>query len=519
MQSNWLKISYEDPILPKLPEQELAICGICKNSITQKEVAKYINADITGYISNVPICQKCLQFVGQCHVCQKYFISASMVKYEGNAYCKSCFDDTLAICDGCGHTFYIDEDEVKLCEKDQQIYCISCYSEYCVDVQTIYNAFYELHPEHDSVLEKAAVQIPQEPQVYIDIFNDLPWNDQYGGNKWAEIAKTWKELLKIQSAGSASPQYMNNAIMMADHAFDLTHNSNSLFTKAKKEVQEWLLNALNTKRDLPPELYMSKLSPDVRTLFMSHYKSESTVPWLRHLYETQQQTQNRGMQEFMKLIHDEIYRPYKLKDLRDLLNRYRLYPEQFKNPDEQLMARAVLNKKIVDVALPLVKFIANPDQDNAVTLLHNLSVHINPKKLKTFVGKDFEYLIEKIKDIIPIISKDELEWAFGSVSGNFGGLWKKFLGKIPSKKKQQKVRAISNKWFKTADMEETMFYDFYALITIDCKIMGDQQRYCNFVKTNTVHRIVKELIEILERAVIREARHVSDQLSNNLNQE
>ena len=64
---------------------------------------------------------------------------------------------------------------------------------------------------------------------------------------------------------------------------------------------------------------------------------------------------------------------------------------------------------------------------------------------------------------------------------------------------------------KLAELDQPTFFDFYALTTIDCDdFSDDEHRSCSFLKRFTFTKVVDDLLDIISRAVIREARHVNN---------
>lgn len=85
-----------------------------------------------------------------------------------------------------------------------------------------------------------------------DVFLDLPWNENYGGKAWAEIADSWIKLYESNN--------MNKDIVYIDHIYDLQHNNDTVFNKLKEYQKtdfEWILDALDHKASItsPEELY------------------------------------------------------------------------------------------------------------------------------------------------------------------------------------------------------------------------------------------------------------------------
>jgi len=84
-------------------------------------------------------------------------------------------------------------------------------------------------------------------EVLFDIYSNLHWAGSFGGSNWAKIAKAYKKLLEANTVQSK--------LIYIDHAYDLQHNTGSVFTKVKAYYKagehslNWLASALDWKRD------------------------------------------------------------------------------------------------------------------------------------------------------------------------------------------------------------------------------------------------------------------------------
>ncbi len=87
----------------------------------------------------------------------------------------------------------------------------------------------------------------QFANVLFSVYNDISWAGSYGGKNWAKIATAYKKLLAANT--------LTLKIIYIDHAYDLQHNTGSVFTKVKAYYKEgssslnWLAKALDWKRD------------------------------------------------------------------------------------------------------------------------------------------------------------------------------------------------------------------------------------------------------------------------------
>jgi len=327
-------------------------CAYCNEPMSEEEVQDaehWTNKDVLGKMfpsqevitvdgiakviyTKKPICETCAEEeVSECPGCGAVLLPWDNEKLEtyGDVYCYDC----ASMCSGCEQGY--PNDDLIWSESHGESFCSDCYSEITTDsVAEAWEEFYSDNPDllSQNVLQKAAEESPQDASVYIDIFEGLPWASQYGGRAWAEIARTWRKMKHIRGTTDMVPaSSWSQAMMTIDHTFDLVHNTGSLFTKAKDSVRSWLMEALNTKRDVPPELWLNKLSSDVKRLFTEYYKTkpistqQEAYTWARHIYETKRQYANRGIQEINELI-----RPYGgPAGIKNIMSKYKITASDF----------------------------------------------------------------------------------------------------------------------------------------------------------------------------------------------
>ena len=82
--------------------------------------------------------------------------------------------------------------------------------------------------------------------IFSYIFNKLKWEGGYGGKAWANIADTYRKLITSTT--------LQDKIVWIDHAYDLQHNTDTVFNKLKNLYSKegsfsWIARALDWKRD------------------------------------------------------------------------------------------------------------------------------------------------------------------------------------------------------------------------------------------------------------------------------
>ena len=103
-------------------------------------------------------------------------------------------------------------------------------------------------------------------QIYMDFYYGGYWGSHqtsYGGPKWGDIAKGWYKLLQAKT--------LQQKIIWIDHAYDLQHNTSTVFNKIQGYVKSsgygWIFKALEWKKwiDDPRQFYY-KVSPQLKRL-------------------------------------------------------------------------------------------------------------------------------------------------------------------------------------------------------------------------------------------------------------
>lgn len=96
-----------------------------------------------------------------------------------------------------------------------------------------------------AVQKKLGMSEYELAETFFYIFDKIHWGSGYGGKAWAEIAKTFKKLITSTS--------LQEKIVWIDHAYDLQHNTGTVFNKLKKLYDKggfsWIARALDWKRD------------------------------------------------------------------------------------------------------------------------------------------------------------------------------------------------------------------------------------------------------------------------------
>lgn len=94
-----------------------------------------------------------------------------------------------------------------------------------------------------------------------EIFNKGSWDSSFGGKAWGRIAEGYVKLLKADTT--------QGRIIYIDHAYDLQHNTGTVFTKVKTYYKgggyDWIKRALDWKKDNSDirEFY-TRVSPSLR---------------------------------------------------------------------------------------------------------------------------------------------------------------------------------------------------------------------------------------------------------------
>lgn len=109
--------------------------------------------------------------------------------------------------------------------------------------------------ENHKIISKMIPNSVEQTLYYEHLFGDYNWKSGYGGKKWAQLAHALYNILISETPA-------HKAIWI-DHAYDLEHNNNTFFDKARNTKQyrytkeedwrgasfKWLRHALDWKRD------------------------------------------------------------------------------------------------------------------------------------------------------------------------------------------------------------------------------------------------------------------------------
>lgn len=488
-----------------------------------------------------PICDECeIEYVEKCHSCEKTLLPDDQDNYDINGlhFCGDC----VGTCDGCNEV--IISEDLHYCNKDGNSYCDSCYED-----ATAYNReshwehFYQNYPHlvHLDVLNKAEDQVPQDPRIYIEIFKGMNWNSVYGGEPWANIAKCWQVLANIRESGN-----FKDATMWIDHCFDLVHNNGSLFKKAPDNIQSWLFKALEEKKNYPPEIWLNKLSPEIRKLFFDYHKfnPETYESLGKTIFDSKRIAKEKDINQIIEKINNlskfsndiqfDIIRQKCIdKDIstNDFIGKIK-YP---------ILVELILNNQVPD--FPMISLIDLTQEDNQgykSASYCNFVLDLEPELFSKIVGQDnFSKVIELLSDIVDenVISSSEKRVV--NIPENQKRLqeWNELVratrrNRQPKEQLEQSnqlqtagikrlfekyayihkcLNLMSSRFIRLAELNPQKFFDFYALTLIECgKFKDDNVSVCKYFKNKIISELLDDLLPIISRAVIREARHVSN---------
>jgi len=465
------------------------------------QLAEFEDIDLDDYVR----CERCEELIEQ---------SAAFEAW-GDYYCD---EHAPSICEKCQEPIPHDEENYS---EDGYTYCNDCYT----DTEEVWENFYEDHPRLRDMeaLEKADMEEEMPPEVYVTIFNDLDWNSAYGGSAWAHIAETWRDL-----AAAVEEEDWPRMHLLIDHAFDLVHNTGSLFTKAKDDVKKWLFRALEDKYFLDPLQYRGKLSADARKLLDLHIRySGGVAKWKEQLDD-----RGRAAAKFEKSLGER-----ELKMAERLWNVHDLNLDLFRGRESFLEVAFWLSDAkggmrhhrgdFIEDAKVVRAFLKSPSRTTAMEVMDNLY----PDDCKAGTAHPAGSVLrgELVPHLLKVVSGDaglRKEMAKDKEDEDTKRLlgrsrpwrWDRWVEFLKAEKSRQKefatvAFAISAAFARIA-LSSADFYDFYALTVVDCdRFDDDTARMCAGLKKVTTLGVAKSLLDILARAVMREARHISDQLA------
>lgn len=452
----------------------------------------------------------------QCEDCGTLLDEGDAIGAWGDHYCQ---DHAPSFCHSCDEP--ISEDEEYWDEDSGNTYCQDCAPDRREDM---WDDFYATHPKlrEMDALRKAADQDEMEPEVYITLYRDLRWTNAYGGSPWRHIAETWRDLAAA-AAGQGDPARLN---VLVDHTFDLVHNTGSLFTKAKGSVRKWLFQALEAKYFLDPLEYRGKLSADVRKLLDLHIRYRGGV-----------RVWKEGLEDKVKVMEKferNLLRERDMKMAQRLWNVHDLNANMFRDRDaflEVAFWSQIRSQTAIDGAKRLRRFLKSPARATLIDLVTDMGPGMFKAGTSHPAGDLFRReFVPKALKLLDADAPLRAEFAKGDddkpdpeVVGQLAGrpylwdAWNEFFkGERRRRKDEAKEPALATALlaaFVRTALKQTDFYDFYALTLIDCGGFPDDiARMCRGLRKVISITVAKSLVEILKRAVIREARHVSDAL-------
>lgn len=499
-----------------------AQCSSCK-----KDMRK--GAEGTTEIGGDWFCKECPP--NACEGCSENVHPDEAKECEGGTYCEECYDENCVECDDCGETmlaenavsafdtWFCDEHRPYSCDScDEYIqenemnnitagtYCDSCYEsvrERMAEDQ--WDEFYASHPELEEIdaLQKAAEQNEDgmTPDTYVRIFADIGWDSSYGGDAWAHIAETWRDLATARESGD-----WTRTLVLTDHAFDLAHNNGSLFTKARPEVQRWLFRALEEKYFRDPFEYRDKLSADARKLLDAHirYNAGGVAKWKEHM---------DGQVGAMKKMERAIATgDAKMADR--VWKAFGLSVPMFKGRESFLDVAFWSDDR--HGAQFVVEDIREFMRAGSPERLAKIMMHLSPDKCKPGSPHPAaSYLWDKfVPRAIEVVGKTPGIREKMREGQSLMNAWDEFIRSAKRRHREESAEgslaaALGAAFLKIA-LNQTDFYDFYALTVVDCDgLPDDMVRLCRGMKKMTLVQVSDAIMAILRRAVVREARHVS----------
>jgi len=501
-------------------------------------------------------CENCVP--ERCPKCEEPISPGEERMCEGDTLCESCFGELCTDCAKCGETGYA-EDMVYAFEEyfdsecappqcddcgeyisddnsemvGDELYCPECaVKQMDLLVQDLWGDFYTKNPDLaaaggtgmdgsavEGALQRAAELDEMEPAVYVRIFRGLNWEDQYGGEAWARIAETWRDL-----AEAIRREDWDGMHLLVDHAFDLVHNTGPLFTKADRETQTWLFKALEDKFFLDPLQWRGRLSPDARRLLDAHIRQHGGVAeWQRRLGGLE-----RAMDRFTSAYRQDdskmAGRIWNAFDLTAWMFRRRedfvdaaLWAHHEHDPEKAAKLRSFLSKPTSAKFLDVLENVIGPEviePGPEMSLYpHNQPIALLtreeflPRALK-LLSKDRK-LAESLRKPPKTLSAPERERQ---------KRWSRFFEGYAKRQKEEKaaagVSAALAAGFLRLALSVSDFYDFYALSVVDCgSLPDDLAQMCPGLKKVTTLAVAKDLLLILSGAVVDEAGHVDRHLA------
>ena len=143
----------------------------------------------------------------------------------------------------------------------------------------------------DNVMTDLHWDPPKIMSAAVGVFTKFDWEDEYGGKLWGEIARTW---IKIFESTSTAQR-----IIWIDHAYDLQHNNDTVFTKLDEYYDDgslqWLKYALNwKKKNYSITEFYDLVSPSLRSTVAWVGKNIHDITLEQHAQDQKRKISKRG---------------------------------------------------------------------------------------------------------------------------------------------------------------------------------------------------------------------------------
>lgn len=388
------------------------------------------------------------------------------------------------------------------------------------ELDSAWALFYSTHPElkPNDTLNRAKQRRILSFQEYEAIFNDYSWSDGYGGSRWADISKSWRSAQEMLRLGYG--MNWNSAMMLIDHIFDLAHNTGSLFTKADESIQEWLLSSLEIKKNNEYYGLLRYVSPDIRRLALKYMRYTGvSVEWYQNWESQRNQYIYQSVERLKRVFGVNKRMKYSWPSVGKLLDELR---------DKGLGIHDFINTPVYDWVILLFSGSSEGNYEDSQYLIpmmmelknypDNLTAHIETilqfRRENHIIGNSITNLILKN------VNKKKIMDLYDQVK-NWLPYRIRYSGNEEAKNEFYREVTLffddlmsesSSDSLKTSALTKPMFFDFYVLTLIDeSALPDDAAEEVSFLKKYYANEILDSLVDLLERAVISEARHVGDE--------
>lgn len=424
-------------------------------------------------------------YKGTCSYCGKQDVDihslSTIPSKEKDSVSAGCCNDCCKQCYKCGILYYAKNTTDNLCydchEKLEKEDILLRYRE----------NFYEEcpNPQSRDILNLAGQgNVFLTEQEYVDIFTYYNWRHSYGGKRWVDITKTLFKLIRLQSNFN-----IRESQLVIDHAFDLIHNTDSIFSKAPEDVQQWIMSALEIKKHASPFYYMDKCSNDVQKLLKKYYHND--------------------ISEFSSL--ERFTNKEKTISIDNMINRF--FDTKMKDEAESILKNLGINSDTINLIFRILKY---NSYENVIKNIIYIDLNINRiDNLIELFKIPFKDLSLTTKNMLLFLSKHVDSQALDRVihyfSNNPSTYANKWISILKDKTQMNWLKVLNkNSSLNKIAISQTVFFDFYALNYIDCNNLNKEKSMCKFVKEYTNKQIIDYLANLLKVLVVGEAAHVKD---------